>query len=69
MLILDLARKSKRILECVQVFGWVSRDIALDVADNTLFELDYFIKKLEVLEFTSKSAVWRDFGERRGWSS
>ncbi len=33
--------------------GWVSRiDIALDVTDNTLFELDYFIKKLEALEFT-----------------
>ncbi len=37
---------------------WVSRiDIALDVADNTLFELDYFIKKLEALEFASKSRL------------
>ncbi len=42
----NLVENLKRILEYVQSFGWVSRiDIALDVADNTLFELDYFIKK------------------------
>ncbi len=37
---------------CAPFFA-VSRgiDIALDVADNTLFELDYFIKSLEALEF------------------
>lgn len=57
----------KRILEYVQVFGWVSRiDIALDVADNTLFELDYFIKKLEALEFTSKKRRFNVISEKDG---
>ncbi len=46
------------ILEYVQVFGWVSRiDIALDVADNTLFELDYFIQKAKRWNLLVKSAV------------
>ncbi len=37
--ILDLRRKRKAHLEYVQVLGAMSRiDIALDVADNTLFE-------------------------------
>ena len=41
--------------------GWVSRiDIALDVADNTVFPLSKMIEKLENQEFTSKKDVLTD---------
>lgn len=45
--------------------GWVSRiDIALDVADNTIFPLSRMIKKLENQEFTSKKRRFNRFDER-----
>lgn len=58
----------KAILERVKnVNGWISRiDIALDVADNTIFSLDYFIKKLEKLEYTSKKRRFNVITEKDG---
>lgn len=45
--------------------GWVSRiDIALDVADNTVFPLSKMIEKLENQEFTSKKRRFNRFDER-----
>lgn len=60
--------KLKTILEYVKnANGWVSRiDIALDVANNTLFPLSYFIKKLENLEFTSKKRRYNVISEKDG---
>lgn len=58
----------KTILEGVKTAnGWVSRiDIAMDVADNTVFSLDYFIKKLENLEYTSKKRRFNVISEKDG---
>lgn len=45
--------------------GWISRlDIALDVADNTVFPLSKMIEKLENQEFTSKKRRFNRFDER-----
>lgn len=45
--------------------GWISRlDIALDVADNTVFPLSQMIEKLENQEFTSKKRRFNRFDER-----
>jgi hypothetical protein len=45
--------------------GWISRiDIALDVANNTIFPLSQMIKKLENQEFTSKKRRFNRFDER-----
>ncbi len=41
--------------------GWISRiDIALDIANNTIFPLSKMIEKLENQEFTSKKNVLTD---------
>lgn len=67
---LSLSEKDrlKMILEYVKsANGWVSRlDIALDVANNTIFPLDYFIRKLESLEFTSKKRRYNVISEKDG---
>lgn len=45
--------------------GWISRiDIALDVANNTIFPLSKMIEKLENQEFTSKKRRFNRFDER-----
>lgn len=45
--------------------GWISRiDLALDVANNTIFPLSKMIEKLENQEFTSKKRRFNRFDER-----
>lgn len=58
----------KAVLERIKsAHGWVSRiDIALDIADNTIFPLNYFIKKLEKLEYTSKKRRFNVISEKDG---
>lgn len=67
-LVLTDRERLKAILERIKsVHGWVSRiDIALDIANNTIFPLNYFIKKLEKLEYTSKKRRFNVISEKDG---